>query len=67
MADKPAVMQDESGVHLHCYSVLERHADIAVGVERFEGAQFRILQQQHGFGTQTDRYHRDDVGMFQLT
>ena len=53
-------------VYLHCYSVLEGHADVGVGVEGLEGAQFRVLQQQHGFGTQTDRHHGDDVGMFQL-
>jgi len=42
------------------------HGDVAVRMERAEGAKLCILQEQHGFGSQAHRHHGDDVGVFQL-
>lgn len=56
----------QAHTHLDCNPVFERHAHVAVRVERTEGAKLRVLQQQHGLWPQTHGYHGDDVGVLKL-
>ena len=52
--------------HLDGNPVFESHGDVAVRMERAEGAKLCILQEQHGFGSQAHRHHGDDIGVLQL-
>jgi len=46
--------------------VFENNADVSVRIEGAEGAKLRVLQEQHGLGSQAHRHHGDDVGVLQL-
>ena len=59
----------KTGVKLHLYSnsVLEREAEVAIGIERTERAELGIFQEQHGFRSHAHSYQGDDKRMLELT